>query len=219
MRKKAAVIMLSMALAASSGVTAFAAGSSGTGVTISKNDDKDRSNSGSSSRTTSTTNSTSSVAGVTKGANDATGFVNSTGSVSSDGRSITIGESRFHMVNGAQASVAGLPEATVATINAINAGTDLTQAGTGLDLTGYKALTATTAMMLFDQTTGLEKQTPSEIPLYVPNLVDGLGTIQVLFYNNFTGKWQVITPVVDVAKKEVKISLPCSGTFSVIYKK
>ena len=219
MKKKAAVIMLSMALAASSGVTAFAAGSGSpsTGVTISKSD-KDSSSSSSSSRTTSTS-STNSVNGVTKGANDATGFVNSTGKVSNDGRSITIGESRFHMVAGAAASVAGLPENTVATINAINSGNDLNQAGTGLDLSGYKALTTTTAMMLFDQTTGAEKKTVSEIPLYVPNLVDGLGTVQVLFYNNFTGKWQIITPIVDLAKKEVKISLPCSGTFSVIYKK
>lgn len=217
MKKKAAVIMLSMALAASSGVTAFAAGSGSpsTGVTISKSD---KDSSSSSSRTTST-RSTNSVNGVTKGANDATGFVNSTGKVSSDGRSITIGESKFHMVDGAEASIAGLTENTVATINAINSGNDLNQAGTGLDLSGYKALTRTTAMMLFDQTTGAEKKTASEIPLYVPNLVGDLGTVQVLFYNNFTGKWQIITPIVDLAKKEVKISLPCSGTFSVIYKK
>ena len=215
MKKKAAVIMLSMALAASSGVTAFAAGSGSTGVTISKSD---KDSSSSSSRSTST-NSTNSVNGVTKGANDATGFVNSSGKVSSDGRSITIGESRFHMVEGAAASLVGLSENIVATINAINSGSDLNQAGTGLDLSGYKALTTTTAMLLFDQTTGVEKTTAPEIPLYVPNLVDGLGTVQVLFYNNFTGKWQIITPTVDLAKKEVKVSLPCSGTFSVIYKK
>lgn len=99
------------------------------------------------------------------------GFVNASGKVSSDGRSIIIGGSRFHMVEGAAASLVGLSENIVATINAINSGNDLNQAGTGLDLSGYKALTATTAMLLFDQTTGVEKTTLPEIPLYVPNLL------------------------------------------------
>lgn len=196
MKKKIAILMLTAALAASQGMTAMAA----------------RSSSSSSSVYTSTTTSTAD--------SNPTGFVSSTGSVSDNGRSITIGESKFHMVAGAKDQVAGLPQSIVTSINSINAGTDLTQAGTGLDLTGYKALVKTTAMMLFDKTTGLEKKTPSEIPLYVPNLVDGLGDVQVLFYNNFTGRWQMIKPTsVDYSKKEVKFSLPCSGTYTIVYKK
>lgn len=196
MKKKIAIVMLSAALAASQGVTAMAARSS---------------SSSSSVYTDSTTSTTTS---------NPTGFVSGTGTVSSNGNSITIGDSKFHMVAGAKDSVAGLPQTIVNSIDSINAGKELTQAGTGIDLTGYKALVKTTAMMLFDKTTGQEKKTPSEIPLYVPNLKSDLGTVQILFYNNFNGRWQLITPTaIDYSKKQVKFNLPCSGTYTIVYKK
>ena len=54
----------------------------------------------------------------------------------------------------------------------------------------------------------------------VPGLVDGLGEVQVLFYNNLTGTWTVIQPNrVDAASKTIWFNIPNSGTFSVIYKR
>ena len=191
MKRKAAILMLTAALAASQGITALAANSIGTNVSADAN------------------------AGSTP-----TGFVSGSGTISNGGSTITIGDSKFNMIAGKEASLAGLPESAVASINAINAGTNLTEAGTGLDLTGYQALAVTTTMMLFDTNTNSEKRTPSEIPLYVPNLVSGLGNVRVLFFNNFTSKWELLTPTeINVEKKELKVNLPCSGTFSIVYKK
>ena len=46
------------------------------------------------------------------------------------------------------------------------------------------------------------------MPVYVPNLVEGLGTVQVLFYNNMTSKWELITPTsVDVANKMIHVTI------------
>ena len=196
MKKKIAIVMLSAALAASQGVTAMAARSS---------------SSSSSVYTDSTSSSTNS---------EPTGFLASTGTLSDNGRSISIGDSKFHMVAGKKDSVARLPQSIVNSIDSINSGKELTQAGTGIDLTGYKALVQTTAMMLFEKGTKVEKKTPSEIPLYVPNLKSNLGTVQILFYNNFNGRWQLLTPTsIDYSKKQVKFNLPCSGTYTIVYKK
>ena len=120
----------------------------------------------------------------------------------------------------AESAVSGLPETVVSTINAINTGTGLAEAGTGLDLSGYNALVGTTAVMTYQAGTRVEKTGATNMPVYVPNLVEGLGTVQVLFYNNMTSKWELITPTsVDVAKKMIHVTIPNSGTFSVIYKR
>ena len=59
-----------------------------------------------------------------------------------------------------------------------------------------------------------------EVPLYIPNMVDGLGDIEVLFYDNMTGTWKVIKPnKVDIGSKMIWFEVPNSGTFSVIYKR
>ena len=59
-----------------------------------------------------------------------------------------------------------------------------------------------------------------EVPMYIPNLVDGLGNVQVLFYNNLTGTWTVIQPTrIDTASKMLYFNIPNSGTVSVIYKR
>ena len=50
--------------------------------------------------------------------------------------------------------------------------------------------------------------------------VDGLGNVQVLFYNNLTGTWTVIQPTrIDTASKMLYFNIPNSGTVSVIYKR
>ena len=74
--------------------------------------------------------------------------------------------------------------------------------------------------MTYQAGTRVEKTGATNMPVYVPNLVEGLGIVQVLFYNNMTSKWELITPTsVDVANKMIHVTIPNSGTFSVIYKR
>ena len=70
-------------------------------------------------------------------------------------------------------------------------------------------MVGTHAIVTKDAVTNTEKTGPVEVPLYVPNLVDGLGEVQVLFYNNLTGTWTVIQPSrVDAASKTIWFNIP-----------
>ena len=114
----------------------------------------------------------------------------------------------------------GLPASVVSSINGINSGSTLSQVVPGVDLTGYNALIGTHALMTRDNATNAEKTGNVEFPLYVPNLMDGLGTVQVLFYDNFLGQWRLITPNrIDTAAKTLWVTVPNSGTISVVYKR
>lgn len=117
------------------------------------------------------------------------------------------------------AATAGLPENVVSAINEINAGKPLTEAVQTLDLTGYNALTGTHAIITMDANTGAVKTGAVEVSLYVPNLVENLANVQVLFYDNATGQWQLIPAIkVDPVTKTVAVNVPGSGTLSVVYK-
>ena len=62
--------------------------------------------------------------------------------------------------------------------------------------------------MTYQAGTRVEKTGATNMPVYVPNLVEGLGTVQVLFYNNMTSKWELITPTsVDVANKMIHVTI------------
>ena len=116
--------------------------------------------------------------------------------------------------------MAGLPESVVTTINGINSGSPLTEVVPGKNLAGYNALVSTHAIVTKDAATNAEKTGQVEVPLYVPNLIDGLGDVQVLFYNNLTGSWIMIQPNrIDTASKMLWFNIPNSGTLSVIYKR
>lgn len=107
----------------------------------------------------------------------------------------------------------------VSAINDINAGRPLNQVVQGVDLTGYNALTGTHAIITKDAATGAVKTGAVEVSLYVPNLVSNVNNVQVLFYDNATGQWQLIPAVkVDPVTKTVAVNVPGSGTLSVVYK-
>lgn len=117
------------------------------------------------------------------------------------------------------AATAGLPENVVSAINDINAGKPLAEVVSGVDLTGYNALTGTHAIVTMDANTGAVKTGAVEVSLYVPNLVGNLANVEVLFYDNATGQWQLIPAVkVDPVTKTVAVNVPGSGTLSVVYK-
>ena len=84
---------------------------------------------------------------------------------------------------------------------------------------GIKALTGTHEIITKDANTGTVKTGPVEVSLYVPNLVANVNNVQLLFYDNATGQWQLIPAVkVDPVTKTVAVNVPGSGTLSVVYK-
>lgn len=116
-------------------------------------------------------------------------------------------------------ATAGLPDAVVSAINDINAGKALSETVMDVDLTGYNALTGTHAIITKDANTGDVKKGPVEVSLYVPNLMENLNEVQVLFYSNETGKWELL-PIIkkDIEAKTVNVIISGSGTLSVVYK-
>ena len=226
MKKKAVVIAMAAALAVPQYAAVFAANSPGTGVVI-PNEDSDGDYdigervdqvTGGSSSASGTGNSSAATPGGQTAAQIT--VPTESGTASQSGGQAVVGDTGIEFVQGSESAVSGLPETVVSTINAINTGNSLAEAGTGLDLSGYNALVGTTAVMTYQAGTRVEKTGATNMPVYVPNLVEGLGTVQVLFYNNMTSKWELITPTsVDVANKMIHVTIPNSGTFSVIYKR
>lgn len=225
MRKGITTIALIAALAASQAVISFAAISPGTGPVIGGGDsDYDigervdsvlggGASAGSSTVTGSGQGSNAVGIGVGQAVGETTVTTNSRGQA-------VVGNTALEFVQGSGGAVSGLPETVVNAINGINSGLPLNQVISDVDLTGYNALVGTHAIVTKDAVTNAEKAGPVEVPLYVPNLVDGLGEVQVLFYNNLTGTWTVIQPSrIDATSKMIWFNIPNSGTLSVIYKR
>lgn len=152
-----------------------------------------------------------------------------------------IGEKTLFFAKNA-AATAGLPTDIVYKIEDINNGKSLSSILTAYDLTkekekigkdyldlkdvpivdlaGYNALTGTHALVTKSTSTGKVDDTSSEVVIYVPNLVDGLGDVSVLYYNNATGNW-LLLPVskIDIQSKLIYVTVTGSGTLSVVYKR
>lgn len=210
MKKRWLGILLTAALVAAQPASAFAAPSPNANVNFGDGGDGYYEDSSTSSKTTGT------------GAASNTGTT-SANAVSVEGASASgtavIGDTQVGFATG-EAATAGLPAQTVAAINAINAGTTLTEAVKDVDLSGYSALTSVQAIVAKDVNTNQPKTGEVAVSLYVPNLVQGLNNVQVLFYDNATGLWKLINPAnVDVANKKITVNISGSGSFSVVYKK
>ena len=214
MRKRIATIALVAALAASQAVISYAANSPGTGPVIGDNGgDSDYDIGERVDRVWG-----KGTVGTAQGVN--TVQISRTGITTNSKGQVIVGDTALELIAGDERAVAGLPESTVTTINGINSGSPLNGVVPGTNLEGYSALISTHAIVTKDAATDTEKAGMVEVPLYVPNLVDGLGEVQVLFYNNLTGTWTVIQPNrVDAASKTIWFNIPNSGTFSVIYKR
>ncbi|MDO4438499.1 MAG: hypothetical protein Q4B86_03515 [Eubacteriales bacterium] len=203
-----AVITLAMALSVATIGTSFASGSSSTGGSISGGGG----GGGTSVGTGYHPGQSTQTAGAANGAGIA-------GTQDAAGKTVIGGTTAVYFLADKNASVAGLPENTVSQINGINNGQKLNELIKDVDLTGYNALINTQAFIMED-TKGNVVTNPTSVSLNIPNLLEGLNNVQILFYNNATGKWEVIAPTaVDFANKLVTVNLPGSGTLSVIYKK
>lgn len=138
--------------------------------------------------------------------------------VNSKGHAV-IGDTAVGFADGMSA-IAGLPEGIVSHISSINAGKSLSEVVKDVDLTGYHALTGTHAIITMNAKSGSVKTGEVEVSLYVPNLLENLTNVQVLFYDNANGKWQLLIPIrIDTLSKTVTVSISGSGTLSVVHKK
>lgn len=130
-----------------------------------------------------------------------------------------VGNVAVGFVQGENAT-AGLPETVVNSMNNINSGQPLDQALGTTSLTGYNALTGTHVISVTDAATGTAAFGNVQVSLYVPNLVDGLNNVSILYYNNATGTWSLIlVNAIDLANKTVTVGVPGSGVLSVVYQR
>ncbi|MBT9779487.1 hypothetical protein GPL15_23700 [Clostridium sp. MCC353] len=208
MKKRWLGILLTAALVAAQPAGVFAAPSPNTNINFDGGDGGDGYyDDSSTSRTTGTS------AAAASAAQDITLEGTSTAGMT------TIGDTKVGFVDG-DAATAGLPSQTVEAIKAINAGTALSEAVKDANLSGYAALTSVRAFVMKDAATNQEKTGSTTVSLYVPNLLQNLKNVQVLFYDNHTGIWSLINPVnVDASKKTVTVVVNGSGSMSVVYQR
>lgn len=138
-----------------------------------------------------------------------------------------------------EAATAGLPSEAVEQITKVNGGQAISSVigqvydlravsmkagerpnlGATVSTQGYKALGAGIAVVTKDAATGAVQDTATEMPLYVPNLLENLGDLCIMFYDNATGQWMILPLTkVDYASKTVFATLPGSGTAYVTYR-
>lgn len=225
MKKRWLGIFLTAVLTTAQPAAAFAAPSPNTNVNFDSDDSNGYYDDSAANNQVNETNTTNNVGnGVVNNANNAntanTGSANATSveGASASGTAV-IGDTQVGFATG-EAATAGLPAQTVETINAINAGTSLNEAVKDVDLNGYSALTAVQAIVAKDVNTNQPKSGDVAVSLYVPNLIQGLDNVQVLFYDNATGLWRLIQPAaVDAVNKKITVNISGSGSFSVVYKR
>lgn len=141
---------------------------------------------------------------------------NGTPIVSDEIGGVAIGNVHVHFAAG-EAETAGLPAHIVAQIDALNSGKTASEVfGTtlGVDLAGYASVSNTRAVILTDYTTGLTN-TGTEFFVEVEPL-DPTGTYAVVYYDNWTGRWNFMPVSVDPTTKLIKMYLPGSCTIQLL---
>ena len=188
---------------------------------------RDRDDSKSSSKPLDT--SSAAGAGITTGAtgNVAVGIVGSAGTTTSGdntvsgggGNTITIGDTTIHFANNEE-NRATFPWEVVETINIINSGTTPLYRAIGTPETvGYNPLIPVQTLVVVDAATQTKMADPVTITLYVPNLMESLNNVQILYYNEETKKWEFMTPsAVDFGTKQISVTLKGDTPFTVVYK-
>lgn len=105
-----------------------------------------------------------------------------------------------------------LPSYAAEDVFTINAGTKaLFQVIGTPDLVGYNPLIPV-------QTVVTDSTEPTNMSVYVPNLVEGLTNVKILYFDPDTKQWETTVVPVDFATKTVSVSLKSGTPFTVIYK-
>lgn len=107
---------------------------------------------------------------------------------------------------------AGLSWDLIDKINTINAGTEALYRTIGTNnMVGYVPLAPVQTALAGDGVS---------LNLYVPNLVEGLNDVQILYYNQTTKAWELMAPSsINYATKEVSVNLSGTTPFTIVYKK
>ncbi|MCB6607713.1 hypothetical protein V3C10_10325 [[Clostridium] symbiosum] len=107
---------------------------------------------------------------------------------------------------------AGLSWDLIEKINTINAGTEALYRTIGTtNMVGYAALAPVQTALAGNGVS---------VNLYVPNLVEGLNDVQVLYYNQATKAWELMAPSsINYATKEISVNLSGTTPFTIVYKK
>lgn len=152
------------------------------------------------------------VSGATK---DATGTTMGLVGESAGNGAVSVGEATVSVATGV-AETAGLPEAAVSTILALNnSSAVLSNTLPGLGLDGFAKVGGTRAIVS-KNAAGADVAAP--VSLYVDSLPVN-GQVKVVCYNNVTGQWTVLNDVkVDPATKTVSFTVPASCTIQIAAK-
>lgn len=148
---------------------------------------------------------------------DALGITN--GSAKNDASVINHGVSvAGHGVNVRFASDAevkeSLPWYAAEDVFTINSGTTALYRVVGTpDLVGYNPLIPVQTLVADGTADAVS------VSVYVPNLIEGLNNVQILYFNPDTKQWEMAAPAaVDFASKNVAVSLKNGTPFTVVYK-
>lgn len=117
------------------------------------------------------------------------------------------------------AEIAGLWDYAVADIVALNSGKTAAEVfgnTLGVDLTGWKSVGNTRAVILTDETTGLTN-TGAEFHVAI-SPIEPNGQFAVVYYDNWTGRWNFMPVTLDPATGLIKMYLPGSCTVQLLQK-
>ena len=84
----------------------------------------------------------------------------------------------------------------------------------GVNLTNIERVGNTRAVILTNENTGLTN-TGTEFIMEVSS-VDAVGTYSVLYYDNHTGRWNLLPVTVDPITLRIKVYLPGSCTIQLV---
>lgn len=110
-----------------------------------------------------------------------------------------------------------LPWYAAETVFTINSGTTPLYRATGQpDLVGYNPLIPVQTLVV--EGASVDPNAVYGVSVYVPNLVEGLGNVEMYYFNIDTKQWEKFVPVIDYATKNVYVALKPGTPFTVIYK-
>lgn len=127
------------------------------------------------------------------------------------GGGAVVGDQVVTIATGA-AETAGLPEGVVNVINQLNKGTGAETAIPEQDMTGYKKLGNTRALIVSSQSTGKTDAVATEVTLQVSGINKETRKLVAVYYNNATGRWERAEARFNVGTGEVTFIAPGSCT-------
>ena len=155
---------------------------------------------------------------ITSGAVVSSNVIGNTVGAETNGTKVNINNLKVELVQG-PASKISIPDEDSKIISAINSGESLDGIIKDLDLSGYKTLVKTSTITVKNKDTNTETKGEAVVEFYVPNLLESLNDVQVLFYDQSTGKWILLKPEgIDYANKRISIKITGSGVFTFIYR-